>query len=121
MGGIRATLFYFNLVVSLTDACAQRIPDGKATGTRIIVTNPYKNVEWASFKQHKAALHVHTLQSDGYHMVDEVVRNYHKADFTILALTDHDKMEPNAQFARGRIDFVALHRGQCVGLDPLLQ
>ena len=75
------------------------------TGSINIVLNPYKNVNWATFKQHKAALHVHTLQSDGYNMVDEVVRAYKKAGFNILALTDHDKMEPNAQFERGRIDW----------------
>lgn len=43
-------------------------------------------------------------------MVDEVVRNYHKAGFTILALTDHDKMEPNAQFTRGRIDWTTFEK-----------
>ncbi len=76
-----------------------------------IVLNPYKNVNWATFKQHKAALHVHTLQSDGYNMVDEVVRAYQKAGFTILALTDHDKMEPNAQYERGRIDWATFEKG----------
>ncbi|MEX2410490.1 MAG: hypothetical protein WD607_03815 [Candidatus Paceibacterota bacterium] len=73
---------------------------------KVELLNPYEGVDWDTFKQYKAALHVHTLQSDGFHMVDEVVDAYHKSGFTILALSDHDKMEPNVQFARGRIDWL---------------
>lgn len=92
--------------ICVLDAYAQRrSPTNPYTGTMTITLNPYEDVDWKTYKQHKAALHVHTLQSDGYHMVDEVVRSYRRAGFTILALTDHDKMEPNAQFARGRIDW----------------
>jgi hypothetical protein len=75
-----------------------------------IVLNPYKDVNWSTFSQNKAALHVHTLQSDGYHMVNEVVRNYQQAGFKILAITDHDKMEPNSQFERGRIDWATFDK-----------
>ncbi len=55
-----------------------------------LVLNPYEKVNWSSFEHHKAALHVHTIQSDGSHTVDEVVRTYRDAGFTVLAITDHD-------------------------------
>lgn len=94
------------LLIGSADTYGQRKSQkNNATETMTMILNPYKDVDWKTYKQHKAALHVHTLQSDGYHMVDEVVRTYRKAGFTILALTDHDKMEPNSQFARGRIDW----------------
>ena len=63
--------------------------------TGIVVLNPYKNVDWSTIQQHKAALHLHTLQSDGYHMPEEVICAYRKAGYTILAITDHDWNEPN--------------------------
>ena len=63
--------------------------------TGIVVLNPYLNVDWGTIQQHKAALHLHTLQSDGHHMPEEVIRTYHKAGYTILAITDHDWNEPN--------------------------
>lgn len=63
--------------------------------TSIVVLNPYLNVDWGTIQQHKAALHLHTLQSDGHHMPEEVIRTYRKAEYTILAITDHDWNEPN--------------------------
>ena len=63
---------------------------------RQIVGNPYENVKWEKARQHKAALHVHTLQSDGGYSVSNVVEAYRRAGFTILAITDHDWNRPNA-------------------------
>lgn len=68
-----------------------------------VVLNPYEQVDWSAHEAHKAALHVHTLQSDGYHMLDEVVRTYSDRGFSILAITDHDIEPPNAQVRWGRI------------------
>lgn len=101
----RCVLIAFLVIWSVDTYAQRKSSKSPSTRTMIITVNPYKNVDWRTYKQHKAALHVHTLQSDGYHTVDEVVRSYRKAGFTIVALTDHDKMEPNAQFARGRIDW----------------
>ncbi|MDA3926773.1 MAG: hypothetical protein PF904_18975 [Kiritimatiellae bacterium] len=64
-------------------------------GTSIVVLNPYKKVAWRTIQQHKAALHLHTLQSDGYHMPEEVILAYRKAGYTVLSITDHDWNEPN--------------------------
>jgi hypothetical protein len=73
--------------VALTTAC---------TGPQIELRNPYANVDWQTFSHHKADLHLHTLQSDGCHLPNEVVRVFHEAGFSVLSLTDHDAMAPNA-------------------------
>jgi len=68
-----------------------------------IVINPYKNVDWRKVQQHRAALHIHTLQSDGQHMVDEVVNAYRRAGYTIMSITDHDTGTPNRHVRSGRV------------------
>lgn len=61
----------------------------------VALSNPYDKVDWRTFSHHRAALHVHTLQSDGCHSVDEVVRAFHDAGFSVLSITDHDIVAPN--------------------------
>ena len=68
-----------------------------------IVVNPYTDVDWDTFEHHRAGLHMHTLQSDGHHLLAEVVAAYQEAGFTILSITDHDNMEPNRHVHSGRI------------------
>ena len=70
---------------------------------RTVVVNPYDDVDWETVKKHKAALHVHTLQSDGFQRVNEVVRAYQRAGFTVLAITDHDWNQPNFQVRREKV------------------
>jgi hypothetical protein len=65
--------------------------------------NPYDEVDWQTFAHHKADLHAHTLQSDGFYSVDEVVRAHHDAGFSILSITDHDHMTPNRHVRRGNV------------------
>lgn len=99
-------LLAITIVVSTLNAFSQSSNKiNNVTAEVEIILNPYENVDWGNYEQHKAALHVHTLQSDGYNNVDSVIRSFRKAGFTILALSDHDKMEPNSQFQRGRIDW----------------
>jgi hypothetical protein len=64
-----------------------------AQGTEL--TNPYERVDWATYSHYRADLHIHTIQSDGCHHPEEVVRVYHDAGFSILAITDHDSLAPN--------------------------
>jgi len=90
-------------------ACGGCSPD--AAG-QVEVNNPYEKVDWRSFVHHRADLHVHTLQSDGCHSVDEVVRAFHDAGFSILSITDHDIVAPNFcplrdAATQGQIDFGA--------------
>lgn len=72
-------------------------------GSNIIISNPYKNVDWKTFKHYKAAMHLHTLQSDGRNSLSEVVHAYRKAGYTIMAITDHDLHAPNYHIRRGRM------------------
>ncbi len=55
-----------------------------------VVVDPYADVDWDAFEQHKANLHTHTTQSDGRGTPNEVVDEYHRRGYTILALTDHN-------------------------------
>jgi hypothetical protein len=84
---------------AVTMPCASAIAAGRATSrqSQSVVLNPYQDVDWCTCGRHKAALHVHTLQSDGYHPVVEVVEAYRRAGFEILSLTDHDWNYPNAR------------------------
>ncbi|MEX0771759.1 MAG: hypothetical protein WD038_01255 [Balneolales bacterium] len=68
-----------------------------------VVLNPYKRIDWPSFGHHKAALHIHTLQSDGYYIAKEVVEAYRAADYSIIAITDHDWNRPNARINWGQV------------------
>ena len=54
-----------------------------------IITNPYETVNWDTFTQYKAQLHAHTLYSDGGMDVKDVVEEYYRQDYDILAITDH--------------------------------
>lgn len=59
-----------------------------------VVLNPYEEVTWESFEQHKANLHTHTTESDGDLSPAEVVEMYREAGYTIFSITEHDTDEP---------------------------
>jgi hypothetical protein len=91
---------------------------------RIEVSNPYEGVDWQTFAHYRADLHVHTLQSDGCHSADEVIRAFHDAGFPILAITDHDLVPPNSCPLRdaatpAQIDFGAFATQRTPFPDPL--
>jgi hypothetical protein len=92
-------------------------------GGRIEVGNPYETVDWQTFSHYRADLHVHTLQSDGCHSVDEVVRAFHDAGFSILSITDHDIVAPNLcplreAATQGQIDYGAFATERTPYPDP---
>lgn len=76
----------------MTTACGGVSSDSSPGGRP---TNPYERVDWATFSHYRADLHVHTIQSDGCHHPEEVIRVYHEAGFSILSITDHDTVSPN--------------------------
>ena len=53
------------------------------------ITSPYETVDWNTFNQYKTQLHAHTLYSDGGMDVKDVVEEYYRQDYDILAITDH--------------------------------
>lgn len=53
------------------------------------IISPYKDVNWDTWKALKAALHTHTIASDGEPNIDESVEMHYDLGFDILAITDH--------------------------------
>lgn len=60
-----------------------------------VILNPYEDINWATFKRHKANLHTHTTESDGSFDLPEVVKMFADAGYTILSITDHDVVGPD--------------------------
>ena len=54
------------------------------------ITNPYANVDWASFGQYKAAHHTHSTYSDGSNTRRDMLIDKYNKGFDIVAMTDHD-------------------------------
>ena len=54
------------------------------------IVSPYKDVNWATFGQFKAALHVHTSRSDGADTLASVIEEHYTKGYDILAITDHN-------------------------------
>ena len=54
------------------------------------ITSPYETVDWDTFNQYKTQLHAHTLYSDGGMDVKDVVEEYYRQNYDILAITDHE-------------------------------
>jgi len=73
------------------------------SGAPKLVLDPYAGVDWEAWKRLRTQLHMHTLQSDGYHMLSEVAGCYEAAGYDVLAITDHDFMEPNIHVRGGRV------------------
>ena len=86
------------------------------------ITNPYAAVDW-QWHQHRANLHTHTTESDGRWSPARTIDAYHELGYTILALTDHNRVTyPWSEFDRDPedLDMLAvqgneLSRGHHVG------
>jgi hypothetical protein len=81
----------------VTTSCADVLAAPASPQRQSVVLNPYQGVDWRTCGRHKAALHLHTLQSDGCHPLAQVVEAYRRAGFEILSITDHDWNYPNAR------------------------
>lgn len=58
-------------------------------GYDYVITNPYGNVNWDTWKPYRGATHVHTVRSDGNVEVDDMIEDYYAHGYQTLALTDH--------------------------------
>lgn len=66
-----------------------------------IIHNPYEGVDWRHDGRYKANLHTHTQVSDGALNPAEVVDRYRHLGYSILALTDHDRVTyPWTEFSK---------------------
>jgi len=54
------------------------------------IINPYKSVDWNSYGQYKACLHMHTTESDGLQSPKEMIEDCYRKNYDIVAITDHD-------------------------------
>lgn len=64
--------FLINTGVAAASLCIPgfgRAALGNADAPNQLVLNPYTDIDWSTIGQYKAALHMHTLQSDGYQPV----------------------------------------------------
>jgi hypothetical protein len=57
---------------------------------RFTIVSAYADVNWETFEQYKAALHVHTRNSDGANRLDDVIEDHYAKGYDILAITDHN-------------------------------
>lgn len=81
-------LIAISLIVSLV--CALFLPVGAFAGqVSYEITSPYETVDWDAWNQYQAMLHAHTLYSDGTMDVKDVVEEYYRLGYDILAITDH--------------------------------
>jgi len=55
-----------------------------------VIVSPYHGIDWQTFGRYKAALHLHTTNSDGESIFREVIEEHYKKGFDIVAVTDHD-------------------------------
>ena len=55
-----------------------------------VVSNPYADIDWDTTYQFRAALHAHTIRSDGHEPVQNVVLDHYNKGFDILAIADHN-------------------------------
>jgi histidinol phosphatase-like PHP family hydrolase len=53
------------------------------------IISPYEDVNWDTWKALKAALHTHTIASDGAANLDEMAESHYALGYDILAITDH--------------------------------
>jgi hypothetical protein len=108
---------FFTLVLAM--ACCST----PSLAAAVVLRNPYEQVDWRAYHRYRADLHVHTLQSDGCHPVAEVVKAFHEAGFSVLAITDHDIVAPNScplrdAATQGQIDFGAFATERTPFPDP---
>ncbi len=80
-------LYFFIFLIILT-GCSS-IPISKKE--KVIISNPYKEIDWGKIKRYKANLHIHTNESDGKFSPEEVVNLYKNRTYSILSITDHNK------------------------------
>jgi hypothetical protein len=88
----KALISLFLAVIVLVTACISTGRSGQFT-----IVSPYRNVDWNTFNQYKAALHTHTTNSDGGVPLNTVIETHYSQGFDILAITDH-----NYEFDVGR-------------------
>lgn len=80
------TSLLFSTFTSLTSSAYITIESFK----NYKIINPYESVDWNSFGQYKACLHMHTTESDGLQSAKQMIEDCYEKNYDIVAITDHD-------------------------------
>jgi len=109
-------LFYGLLAILLCSCLITNKNNLSANGeSSVIIVSPYNGVDWHNFGQYKAALHVHTTNSDGLNTFSQVIEDHYEKDFDILAVTDHNRVTVDWVSARNGLSqerFAAITAGE---------
>lgn len=74
------------LAAALLFCCA---PFAFAAESGYTITNPYKDINWETVNQYKAALHTHTNASDGDDTLEASLERHLETGYDVVAITDH--------------------------------
>lgn len=80
------------LAFSLVFTACPRRHEATQKPQGLLIQNPYAEVNWANDGRFKANFHAHTTSSDGKLTPHDVIDRYHSLGYSILAITDHDKV-----------------------------
>lgn len=89
ISAIIAIILSLSIISTVCINCIAAQPDNVVGTCDYIITNPYKDVNWDTWKAYKSATHVHTVRSDGNVEVDDMIEDYYAHGYQCLALTDH--------------------------------
>jgi hypothetical protein len=83
-------LIAISILAVFTIGCPPDDPDnGDTDSSKFAITSPYDAVNWDTFGQYKAALHTHTVNSDGSANMLEAINAHYNMGYDILPITDH--------------------------------
>lgn len=90
-----------------------------STGDNYDITNPYKNVNFSTWKAYKTQLHCHTNASDGYLTIHEFVQLHYDLGYDIVALTDHGTINHGWNKAPQVIPVLRLVKYERTKMEPI--
>lgn len=97
------------LVVSLLASFVLPLTASAAT-VSYDITSPYETVDWDTWNQYQAMLQAHTLYSDGTMDVKDVVEEYYRLGYDILAITDHGVVNKGWNRVPEVLDFIGYNQ-----------
>lgn len=115
---------FFSIALAVLLCLTALIPAVSAADTNTVyyIENPYKNIDWDSINQYKAALHTHTNASDGDPTLKQSLERHTQTGFDIVASTDHGTVnyswvEPNPnKLIHGALSLVGKTEGDLIYL-----
>jgi len=89
-----------------TEPPTEPIGPGKPDTPPVGIVSPYSGVNWQTYGQYKAGMHVHTTRSDDASTpLNEMIEYHYANGYDILSITDHD----------------VINRDWITGKDPLTE